>query len=243
MARWDTIQVAGRPMRVYLEVPAGGGAVPGVVVIQHGPGVDRFIEDRVEDLARHGHAAAAPDLYHRQPQDGADMMTRIGRLRDEEILADADATVAHLRRLPDARVSDLAVLGFCMGGRVAYLLAGARPAVWRAAGVFYGGNIMRAWGSGPSPYDLTGDIACPLIGFFGAEDANPSPDDVKAIGAELTRHGKPHEFHMYDGANHAFLNFTNAERHRPGPARDAWAKMLAFLDRHLRDPAGAMNTR
>jgi dienelactone hydrolase len=38
---------------------------------------------------------------------------------------------------------------------------------------------------------------------------------------------------MYDGANHAFLNFTNPERHRPGPARDAWAKLLAFLDRHL----------
>jgi carboxymethylenebutenolidase len=239
MARWDTIQVAGHSMRVYLDVPAGGGAVPGVVVIQHGPGVDRFIEDRVEDLARHGYAAAAPDLYHRQPQDGADMMTRIGRLRDDEILADTDATVAHLRRLPDARVADLAVLGFCMGGRVAYLLAGARPAAWRAAGVFYGGNIMKAWGGGPSPFDRTRDIACPVAGFFGAEDANPSPDDVKAIDAELTRHGKRHEFHMYDGANHAFLNFMNAERHRPGPAKDAWTKMLGFLDRHLKGRAAA----
>ena len=62
MARWDTIQVEGQPMRVYLDVPAGGGAAPGIVVIQHGAGVDRFIEDRVEDLARHGYVAAAPDL-------------------------------------------------------------------------------------------------------------------------------------------------------------------------------------
>ena len=76
MARWDTIQVDGTPMRVYLDTPAGGGEAPGVVVIQHGPGLDRFIEDRVEDLARHGYAAAAPDLYHRQPNDGADMMAR-----------------------------------------------------------------------------------------------------------------------------------------------------------------------
>jgi carboxymethylenebutenolidase len=237
MARWDTIQVEGQPMRVYVDAPAGGGAAPGVVVIMHGPGLDRFVEDRVEDLARHGYAAAAPDLYHRQPADGADMMARIGRLRDTEIIADADATAAHLRGLADAKVSDLAVLGFCMGGRITYLLAGARPATWKAAGVFYGGNIMKPWGDGPSPFDRTQAIACPMIGFFGVEDANPSPDDVKTIDAELTRFDKPHEFHMYDGAGHAFLNFMNAERHRPAQGKDAWAKMLAFLDKHL--PSGA----
>jgi carboxymethylenebutenolidase len=225
-------------MRVYLDAPAGGGAAPGVVVIMHGPGLDRFVEDRVEDLARQGYAAIAPDLYHRQSQDGGDMMTRIGRLRDPELIADVDAAAAHLHRIPDTRVSDLAILGFCMGGRITYLLAGARPALWRAAGVFYGGNIMKPWGEQiPSPFERTGDIACPVIGFFGVEDTNPSPDDVKKIDAELTKHGKPHEFHDYEGAGHAFLNFMNAERHRPKQGADAWQKMLAFLDRHLRRKA------
>ena len=233
MARWDTLQADGQPMRVYVDVPGGGGAAPGVVVIQHGPGVDRFIEDRVEQLAHRGYAAAAPDLYHRQPADGGDMMTRMGRLRDREIVSDVDATIAHLRGLADARVGDLAVLGFCMGGRVTYMLAGARPAAWRAAGVFYGGNIMKPWGDAPTPFDLTREIACPLIGFFGAEDGNPSPDDVKKIDAELTKHGKPHEFHTYEGAGHAFLNFSNPERYREKQGADAWTKMLAFLDRHL----------
>ena len=234
MARWDTISVDGQSMRVYLDVPPGGGAVPGVVVIMHGPGLDRFVEDRVEDLARHGYAAVAPDLYHRQPADGADMMTRVGRLRDAEILADVDAAMGHLKRVPDARVGDLGVLGFCMGGRITYLLAGARPAAWRTAGVFYGGNIMKAWGDGPAPFDLTSQISCQTIGFFGVDDTNPSPDDVKKIDAEMTRHGKPHEFHSYEGAGHAFLNFMNAERHRPKQGADAWEKMLAFLDKHLK---------
>jgi carboxymethylenebutenolidase len=234
MARSDTTQVDGQPMRIYLDAPAGGDAVPGVVVIMHGPGLDRFIEDRVEDLARHGYAAAAPDLYHRQPQDGSDMMTRIGRLRDPQLIADVDAAASHLRRLPDARVTDLAILGFCMGGRITYLLAGARPALWQAAGVFYGGNIMKPWAEqGPSPFELTRDIACPVIGFFGVEDANPSPDDVKKIDAEMTKHGKPHEFHHYEGAGHAFLNFLNADRYRDKQGADAWQKMLAFLGRHL----------
>ncbi len=237
MARWDTIQVEGQPMRVYLDAPAGGGAAPGIVVIQHGPGLDRFMEDRVEDLARHGYVAAAPDLYHRQPQDGADMMTRMGRLRDKEILVDVDATIAHLRSLKDARVGDLAVLGFCMGGRVTYMLAGARPAAWRAAGVFYGGNIMKPWGDVPAPFELTKQIACPVVGFFGLDDTNPSPGDVDRIDAELSRLGKTHEFHRYEGAGHAFLNFSNAERYRPEPAKDAWAKMLGFLERQLKGAA------
>jgi carboxymethylenebutenolidase len=238
MGRSDTIQVDGQPMRVYVDAPTGGGTVPGVVIMIHGPGLDRFIEDRVEDLARHGYAAAAPDLFHRQPPDG-DMMARIGRLRDREIVADADATSAHLRGLRDVRVGKLAVLGFCMGGRLTYMLAGARPATFKAAGVFYGGNIMKPWGDRPTPFDLTSQIACPVIGFFGEEDTNPSPADVKTIDAELTRHGKPHEFHTYDGAGHAFLNFTNAERHRPGPAKDAWEKMLGFLECHLKRAAVA----
>ena len=66
------------------------------------------------------------------------------------------------------------------------------------------------------------------------DDTNPSPDDVKKIDAEMTKHGKPHEFHSYEGAGHAFLNFMNAERHRPKQGADAWEKMLGFLDKHLK---------
>ena len=51
--------------------------------------------------------------------------------------------------------------------------------------------------------------------------------------ARYTRFGKPHEFHMYDGAGHAFLNFMNAERYRETQAKDAWEKMLAFLGKHM----------
>lgn len=61
--------------------------------------------------------------------------------------------------------------------------------------------------------------------------------DVDRIDAEMTRYGKAHEFHRYERAGHAFLNFTNAERFRPEEGKDAWAKMLGFLDRHLKPGA------
>jgi carboxymethylenebutenolidase len=231
MPRWDTLTVDGHPMRTYLDLPRGAATLPAVVVAQHGPGVDEFIQDRVRALAARGYLAAAPDLSHRQPPE-PDMMTRIGRLRDAEIVADVDATVAHVRALAGVTVTDVGILGFCMGGRVTYLMAASNP-VFRAAAVFYGGNIMKAWGDGPAPFALTAKIGCPLIGFFGGEDANPSPDDVAKIGAELDRLGKPRTFEMYEGAGHAFLNFMNPKTFREEPARDAWTKCLDFLDAHL----------
>ena len=125
-------------MRVYLGAPDGGGAAPGVVVIMHGPGLERFMEDRVEELARHGYAAACPDLYHRQPQDGADMMAKIGRLRDAEIIADVDATIGHLRRLPGC------ARGRPRGARLLHGRADHLPARRRAAvRVEGGGRLLR----------------------------------------------------------------------------------------------------
>lgn len=234
MSRWESIEVDESPtMRAMVGVPAGVAEAPGVVVMMHGPGLDAFIEDRVDALAAHGYAAIAPDLYHRQPDDGSTGLAKMAKLLDDEIVVDVDAAVARLRSLPDVKVGAVAVIGFCMGGRCAYLMAGARPTLWQAAGVFYGGNIFKAWGGGPAPSERTAAIECPVVGFFGLDDTNPSPGDVDQLDAELTAKGKPHQFHRYEGAGHAFLNFTNAERHRPAQAADAWAKLLAFLDERL----------
>jgi hypothetical protein len=144
MAHWDQMAVDGSPMRLYVGMPSLGRAFPAVIVIHHGPGVDKFIEDRVEHLAQQGYLAIAPDLFHRQVEDG-DMMTRIGRLRDPEVITDVNAAVNYARRLKDTQLGDVGIIGFCMGGRVAYLMAASKP-VFKAAGVFYGGNIMKAMG-------------------------------------------------------------------------------------------------
>jgi carboxymethylenebutenolidase len=230
MSRDEILTVDGHTMRVCVGTPSGTPKA-GILVMCHGPGVDRFVADRVDALAEHGYLAAAPDVFHRQPADD-DVMARIGKLRDDEIIADADATLSLFDgpdSPPNPKVA-VAVLGFCMGGRNTYLLAGARPQRFFAAGVFYGGNIFKAWGDGPSPFDRTPQIACPILGIFGAEDTNPSPEDVKRLDAALTEQGKVHDFHMYDGAGHAFLNFTNPERYRATQAADAWTKLLAWLD-------------
>lgn len=230
--RWETTQVDGKPMRMYVGSPDRPGRHPGIIVAQHASGVDAQIQDAVHRLFRDGYVAAAPELFHRQPAEVPAGTQRTALLKDSEILVDIAATVAHLRNMR-MTVDPIGIIGFCMGGRVSYLAACANKDI-RAAVVFYGGNLMRALGEGPSPFERSAGIDCPVLGFFGAEDTNPSPDDVRKVDAELTRLGKWHEFHTYRDAGHAFQNFTSIERYRERPARASWTEMLAFLTERLK---------
>ncbi len=231
--RWETTKVDGSEMRMYVGVPLRQAPVPAVVVAHHGPGLDEQMQDVLHRLYREGYAVAVPDLFHRQPAL-PDSLSRIGMLRDEEIIADMNAALAHLKR-KDVGITRAGVTGFCMGGRVTYLMACANPEL-EAAAVFYGGSIMKPWGPGPAAFERSDGIQCPMIGFFGEDDTNPSPEDVGKITAELTRLGKWHEFHMYKNTHHAFQNFLNPERYRERAARASWEALLAFFTDRLKRP-------
>ena len=231
-SRWDTLSVYGSDMRCYVTAHAGSGETPGVLICMHAPGVDGFIRGIADRLAESGLAAIAPDLFHRQAELSANPLENMARLRDDEILRDLDAASGHLRAMDEVDAARTGVIGFCMGGRLAYLFAAADADV-RASVVFYGGNILVPWGDGPTPLSRTGEIECPLLGLFGDEDQNPSPDDVTKIAAELARLGKRHEFHSYPGAGHAFLNDSRPS-YRAEAAADAWKRCTEFLTQNLR---------
>lgn len=233
-ARWDRMIVDGKEVRCYVGVPDHARPRAGVVIAHHAFSMDESMCDTVHRLARAGYAAVLPDLFHRLPE-GLAPLDKTGRLRDEELIIDMNAGLAHLKSL-SPQVGPVGVMGFCMGGRVAYLMAGANPE-FKAAAVFYGGRIDRALdggsGKGLSPLQRSASIQAPVIGFFGADDATPSPQDVAAMDAELTRLDKWHEFHTYRDAGHAFMNFTNPERYRHRAAQSAWPQLIAFFDEFL----------
>src|SRR5437868_1808285 len=82
------------------------------------------------------------------------------------------------------------------GGRVVYLMSAASKDL-KAGVMFYGGSTMVPFGEGPSPFERTREISCPIQGHFGADDKNPSPEDMRKLDAELTKFGNAHEFHTY----------------------------------------------
>jgi carboxymethylenebutenolidase len=232
-SRWDSVAVDKSAMRCYIATPEGDGPFPAVVLIQHAGGVDEFVQTMTDRVATAGYVGIAPDLYHREdPDAGDDAMTRMSRLRDSHIVRDVNEAVRHVKGLPVVRPDRVGITGFCMGGRIAYLMAAVNSDL-RAAVVFYGGNIMVPWGEGPTPFEQTEHIRCPVLGLFGEDDQNPSPADVAKLDAELTRLDKVHEFHSYPGAGHAFMN-EGRPSYRQQAARDAWSRCIGWFDRHLR---------
>ena len=252
-ARWETLQVDGDSMRVFVDTPDGPGPHPGVIVIMGITGIDEALQTVVARLAEAGYAAVAPELYHRQkdrildepaPQGMADpqrrgkMYIKMGHLRDREVEADVQATLGLLRDLPQVGQAPVGITGFCLGGRIAYLMASRVPELAAAAG-FYPHNVAVAWGDVPSPFEQMPEISAPLMGFFGDNDGNPSPGDRMMMEALLTEHGKQYDFHSYPDVGHGFLTFADDGSPRAEASKDAWAKLLGFFQQHLKAPVSS----
>lgn len=231
MSDFVQVQVEGRAMNVLVARPTGFAEPrPVVVLMHHKGGIDEFPRERADRLAEAGYLCAVPDVYHRTP----DAPDKLAGLRDPEIIADIGATVDYVAAHENARTEGFAIMGHCLGGRLAFLGAAADPRC-RAAVAYYSGNMFKPWGiSGPTPFERLKDLRCPVVGFFGNDDKSPSPADVDRLDAELTRLGVHHVFHRYDETGHAFQNFANRESFRPGPAADAWDKTLRFLAEELK---------
>ena len=229
---WESTKVDGEVMRLCLGLPDGPGPFPALVVIQHQGGVDEFVQEMVRRSAGAGYLSVAPELYYRDALDCQDDgPTRRARLSDLTVIKDVNAAVDFLKGHKSVDAERLGIIGYCMGGRVSYLMATANSS-FKAAVAYYGGNILIPWGEGPSPFDRTGEVHCPIMGHFGEEDKNPSPDDMKKLDTELTKYGKVHEFHSYSGAGHGFMN-RRSKSHRPHAEEASWPRTLDFFGRYL----------
>ncbi|HEY1504842.1 MAG TPA: dienelactone hydrolase family protein [Stellaceae bacterium] len=224
-----SIEAPGGKMDVMFGEPDGTGPFPTVVVCHHRWGLDKFTQSVVQRLNENGFIAGAPNFYHRRAS-GEDTAESMKYLDDEDIIGDIRVTTAYLQKLSNAKQGGEGIMGHCMGGRHSFL--GATAHGFKAAVMLYGGSVNQSRNGKPSPLSRAKSIACPILGFFGKDDKNPSPADMAEIDAQLTQLGKKHEFHAYDGAGHAFQNFTD-ERYRPEASEDAWRRYLALFKETL----------
>ena len=229
---WENVKVEGSNMRVYTSAPEGAQRVPAIVVVQGQTGVNDFVKFS-DMVATNGFVAAAPDLYHRDPPDCKDDgPTRRMRLRDATVIQDVNATVGFLKSHKSVDPGKIGIVGFCMGGRVVYLMSAVNSDI-KAGVMYYGSDPFSPWGDGPSPFERSKDISCPIMGHFGEDDKNPSPADMRKLDAELTRLGKPHEFYSYSNAAHAFANFGSGNYREPA-ANASWPRTFGFFAKHLK---------
>lgn len=217
----------------FLAEPAGGPH-PGVVMIPDVWGLSDLYRGLARRLAAEGFAVLAIDPYRRTGRgefaDPAGALAWIERLSDPLVLATVQEAID---ALGDRRVG---VTGFCMGGTYA-LLAACTARGLSACAPFYG-MVRHAAGADPrlkprAPLEALRDLRCPVLGFYGAEDALIPPADVAALRACLGASGQPAEIRVYPGAGHAFMNDARPETYRPEAAADAWRRLVPFLRERL----------
>jgi len=229
----------GDAVHGYLARPLGAGPAPGIVLIHHAPGWDTWYKELTLKFARRGYAAICPNLYdrvgHGAPQDVAAMVRNAGGVLDDQVVDDVAGAMQYLRDLPYSS-GKIAVAGTCSGGRHAYLVACRRTGVDAVIDFWGGGVVMRPEDLTEkrpvAPIQYTDALTAPLLGIFGNDDRNPSPEQVDQHEAVLKAAGKDYEFHRYDGAGHGFF-YHDRPAYRQEQASDAWRKVWAFLDKHL----------
>ncbi len=226
---------ASRELGAYLALPRGEGPWPGVVVIMDLLGLGDDIRQQADRLAEAGYLAFAPDLYSGRGIKCVIATLKASRSGSGEAFEDIEAARHWLSARQDC-TGQVGVIGFCMGGGFA-LLSAPRYA-FTAAAVNYG--------EVPSDVDrLAG--ACPIVASYGAKDRSLRGRAGRLEGA-LQKLGIAHDVKEYPEASHSFMNRFDAgsvsgplmtvagfRYHHPS-AEDAWRRILAFFDEHLRDP-------
>ncbi len=220
-------------MPAYLWLPEGGIG-PGLGLLQEIFGVSAYIQRRGADLAAAGYVVLAPELYWRldatavdesAPSAIDDAMALAGQLDWDSAVGDAMGALRHLRGRDEVR-GGTGLLGFCLGGGLAFNVAAEDSP--DALVSYYGSSI-------PNLLDLAPLVNMPSLHHFGLADVYIDRPTVERIRDAVTADGRPAEFQVYEGANHAFDNDDFAFHH-PEASALAWERTLDFLGRALPIP-------
>lgn len=213
---------------LYVVPEAITDPLPGVLLIHEWWGLNDQIKDEARKLANQGYAVFAIDLY-----DGevATDTARAGELAGA-VRADPDTALAKMRAAldvlqaqPEVQPDRLASWGWCFGGGMSGLLGSSEDHRIKATIMYYGTPV--------TDKKALARMTQPVLGIWGAEDQSIPVDQVNAFEQSLKDQGTPVEFHIYDGAGHAFANPTRGDAYRPEATADAWEKTLEFLRKNL----------
>ncbi|MFI5057538.1 MAG: dienelactone hydrolase family protein [Candidatus Acidiferrales bacterium] len=221
----------GTTMRAWAARPSTGAAHPGILVFQEAFGVNAHIRDIATRFASEGYLAIAPELFHRtgagfegRYDDFPSAMPHMRSLTDAGMEADQRAAHDWLRTNGAAN-SRIAAVGYCMGGRAAFLAALTLPL---ACGIsYYGGGIApNANNSG-----LLGrvrELQAPMMFIWGGCDKHITPDQIRAVTDALRAAEKSFVNVEISDADHGFFCEARAS-YNPAAAAQAWPLTLTFL--------------
>jgi carboxymethylenebutenolidase len=210
----------------YLSVPEAGNG-PGIIVIQEWWGLVDHIRQVCDRFAAAGYVALAPDLYHgvtiAEPDEAGKAMMA---LKMDGAARDMSGAVDELLRRSSGE--HIGVIGFCMGGGLALVLATQRPDAVAAVVPCYG---VIPWPDAQPDYAA---MSAAVLGHYAGNDDFFTPEAAQALGAQLRELGKDVEIIVYPDTDHAFFNDTRPEVYDDAAATALWDRSLEFFSAHLR---------
>src|SRR5436190_22108807 len=234
-SRSDTVTTdAGETFDAYVAIPESGHG-PGVMLLQEIFGVNDFLKAKARDLADLGYVVLCPDVFWRVernvslPHDEAALAQafsyaeRFFAQDPAQISSDLVAALTRLRALPEVD-GKVVVMGYCLGGRLAYEVAVASDP--DACVSYYGSGIA-------DRIDVAGDVKCPVIFHFGGSDPFIPSEQVDTIRSAMGDRDNV-ELHVQEDAGHAFENHLAPQFHHADAAARSCPLTVAFLERELR---------
>jgi carboxymethylenebutenolidase len=223
----ESSAIAG--INAYVAKPAQGTSgdgdkFPTVIVIHENRGLNPHIKDVTRRLATEGFLAVGVDMLTPlggTPTDEEKAREMFNQVKPDDVAQQLTAVVAAVRARPDSN-GKVGAVGFCWGGGAVNNLAVADPTL--NAGVAYYGRQPDA--------SKVAAIKAPLLLHYGGLDTNINPG-IPAYEAALKAGGKDYQIYVYEGANHAFNNDTNAARYNKEAADLAWGRTIAFFKKNL----------
>jgi carboxymethylenebutenolidase len=201
-----------------------------ILVIQEIFGVGGYIRAVAQRLAEDGYLVGAPDIFwrfapnwesdHTEAGLGASM-EKVQQLDFPKAIGDCIAALEHLRAQPGINAAP-AVLGFCLGGTLAWAVAANGDPSCCVS--YYGSGV-------PSMLGMIDQVSCPTLLHFGNADPYIPNEGVDEVGAAIA--GRPGFQLNVETAGHAFDNHESDMFYNEAAANAAWAKTMAFLSTHL----------
>ncbi len=225
----ESVEYPGKAgsVKAYISRPKDGKNLGSVIVIHENKGLVDHIKDVARRFAKEGFVAVAPDCLSRLGSTPSfktedDAIGAIRKLTNDGVVEDLSSTVDYIKKLNFVN-GRIGVVGFCWGGGQSLNFA-TKCKDLNAAVVYYGRN--------PDPLDSVQNIPCPVLGNYGGEDKNITPG-VPPLQEAMKKFGKSLDCKIYDGAQHAFNNNTNAGRYHPDASKDAWSRTASFYKKNL----------
>ncbi|NBD19307.1 carboxymethylenebutenolidase [Aquabacterium fontiphilum] len=225
------IPVAGGQIPAYRAMPAKAGKHPVVLVVQEIFGVHEHIKDMCRRYAKAGYYAIAPEMFARQgdvskmTDINAILSQVVSKVPDAQVCADLDAAVAFAGASGRADTRRVGLVGYCWGGRTAWIYAHHNPKL-KAAVAYYGLlSGMKSDIKPADPVDLAEQIKVPVLGLYAGIDAYIPMEVVDRMRAGLAKSGSGSEIIVFPNVNHGF-NADYRPTYDKGAAR--YAQQLAF---------------